>query len=362
MLADSPEPSSPTGRYPGPVWAQALHKKTLGTTEDAPADAPSATGIYPGPVWDAAGGPAPSAAGNTPDTASRNKEADYSRDLDEAPDAETEDRGDRQPLDNREIYRIVREVAVGDSGDDLYAAVNPQDGFGLCFGLVLFTQVSGDLGAVLRLMQQRNDNAFRQTFGDQADGLLEVTGANDPQDRLAPVGGDNLWAPVWLDRFRKAGAVPAFQAAQNEHAIEGLFRPMLRYAFELGIDTDRALAMMFDRVVTRGLGGGLRWVVRVAGPLRRSEQRRAALEALGFDSVRDFQESIDWLSPSGVFGPDTHAALAGALRRAGEMLLPRAEDYICRMVSGADGTARERLERLRDSDNLEDVQYRSDAD
>src|SRR5262249_49170899 len=145
----------------------------------------------------------------------------------------------------------------------------------------------------------------------------------------------------------------AFQAAQNEHAIEGLFRPMLRYAVELGIDTDRAMAMMFDRVLTRGVGGGVRWVVRVAGPLRTAAQREAALETLGFDDLRDFQVSTGWLSPTGVFGPDTHCAMVGALRRAGELLLPRAADYMCRMVGAAEDAARERLERLRDSARLE---------
>ncbi len=354
-LAEPPEPKAATGRYPAPVWSQAAGARPFATTEPSIPDAPSATGRYPRPVWSQA---ATAAGLGAPDDTLRAKEAGYTDEIGDAADAETPPRSAAAELDNRSIYRIVREVTVPDSGDDLYAATAHQDAEGLCFGLALFTQASGHLGAVLRLMQTRDAAAFRAIFGDQTDALVSVTTAGTPAERLAAVGGDLLWSDAWMQRFRQAGANPAFQAAQNEQAIEGLFRPMLRYAAELGIDTDRSLAMLFDRVVTRGVGGAMRWAIQACGPLRTEEQRMSALEVIGFEDLKDFQRSTGWVRPTGVFGPDTHAALVGALRRAGETLLPSAEDYMGRLLRAAAGAARTRLARLRDSDKFEDVVYR----
>jgi hypothetical protein len=211
-------------------------------------------------------------------------------------------------------------------------------------------------------MQRRDDATFRSVFGANADELLLVTNANRREDRLASVGGDDLRSDAWIQRFKNAGSVPVFQAAQNEQAIEGLFRPTLRICEELGINTDRSLAMVYDRVITSGIGGGLRWVIRVSGPLRTSEQRMSALSAAGFEDLKEFQRSTSWVPANGVFGPETHAALVGALRRAEASLLPTARDYMARMVEAAEGAVKKRLAQLRDSDQFEDVAYALDGE
>ena len=388
--SEIPEPPSATGHYPGPIWtaneAEESDIQAGATTLDQQADSevpepPGATGHYPGPIWveDAGasampfaattdGSLAPAAAG----TLISLKEADYSDDIGEAPDPERKDSETRLQtiLDNQEMYRIIREVALADSGDELYAAVSAnreyetvgqpiyqQRQFGLGFGLVLFTQESGRLGSVLRLMQRRDATTFADVFGPLADELLQSATAPTPQERLKPVGGEVLWSDTWIARFRRAGAVVAFQAAQNEEAIEGQFRPMLNIAFSMGLDTDRGLAMVYDRVVTRGLGGGLRWVVEAAGPLRTAAQREHALDVLGFQDIREFQQVVGWTRQDGRFGPDTHAALVGALRRQGLMSLPGADELIGRLVAESIGSARNRLMRLRDSAALHDIAY-----
>jgi hypothetical protein len=207
-------------------------------------------------------------------------------------------------------------------------------------------------------MQARDPALFADIFGPTAGELLATTNAATPQDRLKPVGGELLWSVGWVERFRKAGAVPAFQAAQNEEAIEGQFRPMLNIAFNLGFVTDRGLAMVYDRVVTRGLGGGLRWVVQAAGPLRTAAQREQALALVGFDDVLQFQNAAGWTPQTGRFGPETHAALVGALRRQGAISLPTSDDLAGRLVAAATGPARARLLRLRDLPAFGDTVYR----
>jgi len=299
------------------------------------------------------------------------KDGDYTDVVGDAPDPEQAmpPAAAGIPLDNLEIYRIVREVAVADSGSDLYAAISAdreyetqghsayqRRHFGLGFGLVLFTQESGQLGAVLQLMQTREPQTFAEIFGSDAQTLLAVTNAPTAQERLQPVGGAPLWSAAWLERFRRAGAIPAFQAAQNEQAIEGQFRPMLHVALNLGLDTDRGLAMVYDRVVTRGLGGGIRWVVQAVGPFRTKAQRDQALRALGAADLRELQAQAG-LVPDGNFGPEKHAALVGALRDQGLVPLPGASDLISQMVEGASGAAKTRLQRLQASSVLHDVVY-----
>ena len=272
------------------------------------------------------------------------------------------------PLDNAAMIAIIREVAWADSGPESYAAVS-QDSewsarggsarhFGLGFGLVLATQESGDLGTVLALTRKRDAAVFNAAFGADADALLATATAATPEARLAPVAGAVLWSDSWAERFRIVGTLAVCQAAQNEQAIEGLFRPMLDVAVGLGLDTDRGLAMVFDRVVVRGLGGGLRWVVDTCGPLQAQAQRTAALALLGFDSVGRFQATQPSLPQDGRFGLQTHAALVGALRRDGRAPLPSGEQLQCALVRGAQGAARLRLQRLRDSTTFTDTTHR----
>lgn len=289
------------------------------------------------------------------------KEAEYRDELGDEPDPERPalDAEVPQPLDNQSIYRIVREVALADSGDDLYGAVSTDqaDRVGLAFGLVLFTQASGHLGSALKLMRAREAATFAEVFGPAQAELVDVTTAATREARLGPVGGAPLWSGDWLERFRRAGEVSAFQAAQNEEAIEGLFRPMLPIALGLGLATDRALALAFDRVVVRGVGGGLRYVVEAAGALRTAAQRAAALELLGAPTLAAFQASAGLARRDGTFDPATHAALVAALRRQGKVPLPSASDLVGRLVDGARGPARERLARLRDSDAFSDMRF-----
>lgn len=299
------------------------------------------------------------------------KEADYTEELGGEADPERENETQAAgPLTNEEMYRIIREVAVADSGDELYSAIltdrdypavetasTPGRQFGLGFGLVLFTQESGRLGSVLRLMRRRDPETFDLVFGPQAEALIAVTNAATSDGRLQPVGGEPLSGNGWVERFRRAGAVPAFQAAQNEEIIEGQFKPMLKVTAALGIVTDRGLAMAYDRVVTQGLGGGLRFVVRAAGPLRTARQRAHAVRALGFENLAQFQTSAGLTPASGVFDLTTHAALVAALRKQGDAALPTTDELARRLYAAAAGAARNRLRRLLDSNIFTDVVY-----
>src|SRR5205085_12177955 len=129
------------------------------------------------------------------------------------------------------------------AGREAYAAVNADGEFndrahpfyqrrhiGLSWGIVQFTQASGALGRVLAACQRRDPQLFADSFGPDAEELLRVSNAATEAERLQPVAGAMLWQAPWLERFARAGASPAFQAAQNEVAIEGYFDPNLAFA------------------------------------------------------------------------------------------------------------------------------------
>src|SRR4029453_1531975 len=116
-------------------------------------------------------------------------------------------------------------------------------------------------------MRERALGRFRELFGADADELLRITnqhgaatgGAAGRPARLQPVGGRELWAEPWISRFRAAGEDPPVQAAQNQLAVRTYVDRMLRVAADLGLDTERALALLVDRAIQMGVAGAQRW-------------------------------------------------------------------------------------------------------
>ncbi|MCR5882310.1 hypothetical protein LRS03_05320 [Rhizobacter sp. J219] len=205
---------------------------------------------------------------------------------------------------------------------------------GLAFGIGLASQDRGDLGALLRLMQQRDPSMFKQVFGPHSGELIDTTnrtgpGAAQSPDgrgaRVQPVGGEDLWSPKWLARFKEsarpdlfgAGKPQLFNGAQNEHVVALYLHPMLPLARLLGLDTQRALGVLFDRALQIGVQRATDWVLSAISPIQTLAQRQKVLAALGHDSLVDFQRSQPGMLADGEWGPVTHAAVLRALRALG---------------------------------------------
>jgi hypothetical protein len=204
-------------------------------------------------------------------------------------------------------------------------------------------------------------------FGDAADALIVTTTAPGPSSehveggrgpRVQPVANADLWDEPWLSRFRAAGAVPAFRAAQNQLTAELYLAPMLTVAGGFGLTSERALCMVLDRAIALGEQGGKRWIADTVGPVRTHALRHEALAALGFDSIEAFQASVPGLLNDGEFGPVSHATLTAALRGLGAASpLPlsdtrQAIEDMARRGKGEDGAAR--LVRLAAAPELSD--------
>ena len=123
------------------------------------------------------------------------------------------------------------------------------DGSGLAFGVIQWTQKSGNLGVVLAAMRDADPRAFERIFGPSSSTLLDVA----RRGSLEPVDGAPLWEEPWASRFVEAGRWPAFVevqwtlAAQGEH-----FRGAEDVSRILGVRTERSMTLFFDRSVQQG--------------------------------------------------------------------------------------------------------------
>lgn len=155
------------------------------------------------------------------------------------------------------------------------------DGVGLSYGVIQWTQKSGNLGKLLVALHAADPAAFVRIFGPSWQKLLDVT----QRGSLESVDGAVLWEEPWASRFIAAGRHPAFVDVQWAMAAQGAhFRGAERVAALLGIRTERAMALFFDRSVQQG----------PAGARRIAEQLLASYAAAGRTSVPYAQVLADY--------------------------------------------------------------------
>ena len=353
----------------------------------APAPAPRFAGRYGAAaaparkVRAAAADAAAPAAAPAPEPLPGGKDPDYLEEGDddielpaEAPSPTRALEASGVPFTIPEKFQIVAQIAPLEAGPDLYSAINADGEYndprhpayqrmhlGLSWGIVQFTQRGGMLGRVLQACHRRAASRFADIFGRASDELLRVTGVPGEEARLVAVGGAFLWQEPWLTRFRKAGDVAEFRAAQNEVAIEGYLDRNIAFFGWLGFDTDRALAMAYDRLVNMGNAGGRRFLVDSVSPLRSQADRDAALAAINQRDLLSFQRSVPGLPATGRWGATTHAALIGALRGLGDkspVKVPTLADSLDALIAASRGRRFEqRMLGLRTSTALRDTTY-----
>jgi len=292
------------------------------------------------------------------------------------------------------ITKVIEAVAATESGGR-YDAINPDGEFkgrfgrdspyynrahvGLSFGLIQFTQDGGSLGELLDRMRGADVDSFRDALkltvlpsGDEAqldlaaDALIATTGAAGPRSldtadgrsaRVQPVLGRDLWEDPWIGFFRELGKVEAFNRIQRGLARQRYLDPIVEYARDLGLMTERGLAMLYDRSVQQGVSGGMKFVVNAVGPVDTTAKRAAVLEALGHETLEDFQKAAG-IAPDGDWGKRSHAAMVAAIRGLGPESPVEAPAYaeMLNQINGASATRgfASRMAALRASADLSD--------
>jgi hypothetical protein len=147
------------------------------------------------------------------------------------------------------------------------------DGNGVSYGILQWTQKSGSLGGLLRAMAAADPIAFGRFFGSSWARLLEVTG----RASLEAVDGVALWSEPWVSRFASAGRWPAFQQVQARVAAESEYMGgAVKIASVLGVSTERAMVMYYNRTVHQGVSGALGPAQRLAAWYTEDARRRPA--------------------------------------------------------------------------------------
>lgn len=151
----------------------------------------------------------------------------------------------------------IRYATGAEGGGAGYSATNLNtDGAGLSYGILQWAQAPGALGVLVKKMQSYDPSYFRKLFGPASADLIRITNAPTESARLAPVGGVVLWREPWVSRFRQAGEHQSFMDAQDHLAMEGSYmRAAENAAKALGVNTERAVVLLFDRAVQQGAEG-----------------------------------------------------------------------------------------------------------
>jgi hypothetical protein len=156
---------------------------------------------------------------------------------------------------------------------------------GLSFGSIQFTQDGGSLGLLLSESAKRNPDKFKQIFGPGWSELIDVTTRKGKsglqsgslrgprvQKVQVPVGNElvrmDLWETPWVERFRRFGNDPEFQAVQRELAIKEYLVPSLSRLKQLNMMSEKSVAAAFDGSVHRGVGGFRTFLNKIVGELK----------------------------------------------------------------------------------------------
>ena len=147
------------------------------------------------------------------------------------------------------------------------------DGNGVSYGILQWTQKSGSLGRLLRAMAAADPLAFGRIFGASWASLLDVTA----RASFEAVDGAVLWAEPWVSRFATAGRWPAFQQVQARVAAESEYMAgAVEIARTLGVSTERAMTLYYNRTVHQGSAGALGPAKRLAAWYAEDATRRPA--------------------------------------------------------------------------------------
>lgn len=172
------------------------------------------------------------------------------------------------------------------------------DGNGLSYGILQWTQKSGNLGVLLAAMQEADPAGFASIFGSAWRKVLEATARGS----LEPVDGANLWDEPWASRFVAAGRHPPFIEVQWSLAQAGdHWRGAEDGASRLGVRTERSMTLFFDRSVHQGPAGVARTADRLLAGYARDGRSSVPYLQLLVDfsafSAAPFRRTIQPTSP-----------------------------------------------------------------
>lgn len=130
------------------------------------------------------------------------------------------------------------------------------DGAGLTWGIIGFTLSNGELGKLLKEINQQHPNLFQQAFTSLADDLLQILNKSLSEQKIwansISIGSDKYKVKEpWRSGFETLGSFAEVQAIQIDHT-QHYWDIALRDAQKFNLRTELGLALSFDIAVQNG--------------------------------------------------------------------------------------------------------------
>jgi peptidoglycan hydrolase-like protein with peptidoglycan-binding domain len=188
-------------------------------------------------------------------------------------------RSDRAPAP----FDLCLNVSADFEGTSFDRVVGNFDGAGITFGLVGFTLVNGEIGAVLARIEQLRPGAVAAAFGALYPQFMQIQ-ASSKAERLAWADGISLGAnkyavaQPWRDAFQRVGALPESRRAQIERAYAVYWKKALQHIADFMTGKPLTIAdtaFWFDAAIQNDIGAS-----------ERAELLQAAGSGLSGDKLR----------------------------------------------------------------------------
>jgi hypothetical protein len=173
------------------------------------------------------------------------------------------------------IFERCLQITASFEGTGFTLVVGNFDGAGITWGIIGFTLLGGELGSVLKAVNQTNPHLLSQAFGRDADQIMEITGPTTSAARKTAWAdsisrGSKKYnvAEPWKTYFHDLGTYREVQQIQVARARNVYWAIAKGDASQLGLDEELDYLLMYDIAVQNG---GM-------GSKQRSQKAQAAIQ------------------------------------------------------------------------------------
>jgi peptidoglycan hydrolase-like protein with peptidoglycan-binding domain len=196
------------------------------------------------------------------------------------------------------IFERSLQVTASFEGTGFSQVVGNFDGAGLTWGIVGFTLVNGEMGAVLAAINQRYPDLIAKAFGHDAETVVTITGTKKTKaekiawaDSISRGQTKYSVAEPWRTYFSDLGSYREVKKIQVDRARNVYWGIAVHDVNALGLGEELDYSLLFDVAVQNG---GMRSKNRLANALaafqtqrpRSVKQKRSIIAQVVADTIR----------------------------------------------------------------------------
>jgi hypothetical protein len=157
------------------------------------------------------------------------------------------------------IFERCLQVTASFEGTGFTLVVGNFDGAGITWGIIGFTLLGGELGTVLKTVNDTDPHLITQAFGRDADQIMEITGADTSAakktqwaDSISRGSSKYNVAEPWKTYFSDLGKFREVQRVQVARARDIYWAIAKDNASQLGLGEELDYLLMYDIAVQNG--------------------------------------------------------------------------------------------------------------